>query len=546
MSGFLSCLLLLFFTIIGLTIATEEGVKSMNIGEYLRNKRIEKGYTQEKLAELVEVDERTIRRIEKNASPKETESLKKIYDVLGISISDGYNMSMLELGKEMGQLNPTGIISKLGGSSSQEIMTELEKNLSKAFEFAKKENYKEALDIYLAFAKLFPSEFLYLGCANMYLVLSEDEKAIDFCDKILAMKTYQYEALCIKGISLGELKNFDSAIEAFQNALLFKQTYKVHYCLGVSYMMKRKNYDAISHYKKCLELNPNFAPAHLNIGICYFNVFGLEESLHHIDEALSLDPDMYEVYGRKGEYYRFMEQHDEAIKYFEKCLKLDNKNYQSLLGISMSFAVNERFSESAIYFKRFFELYSDNLFRNNKEIGHKVLLVDFGYKATRFITLEYESTDIIKVCINGICFPVSIRKDNNLIFIGAAELSDETGSIFYPMVGKIYQDKSEFNEVIKQIQASVQLFQCFDQPQYVDFERAIKVNITERQNNVLIEMIFGDKFNILGITDGKSGGLESFVGQYNEYEQFRIHLECASEVFIIDGLSNVSIDLLHD
>lgn len=517
----------------------------MNIGAHLKEKRKESGFTQEKLAELAEVDERTIRRIENNEMSVGMKTLKKIYDVLGITTSDRKLFSSM-LKYDNNHLNPIGILNKLGNNNPQELLKKLEENLLKAFNFAKAENYQEALDIYLAFAKLYPTEYVFLGCASMYQMTGKYEKAIEYSDKILLMEASQDDALSIKGVCLGELKKYDNAIEVLNNALLINNTFETHYNLAYIYWMSHNNLNAIKHYKECLELNPDFAPAHLNLGICYFDIINLEESLYHFDQAIRLEPDMYQAYGRKGEYYRFIEEHDQAIKYFEKCLKLDNKNYQALLGISISLAVKGNISESILYFEKFFESHLDNMINVNKSSRQRIFIVDIGYEIVRLIEVEYETESLINVNINGLCFQVSINKSKSIIFIGSEMMTDKTGSILYPIVGKTFQDKAEFNEVITKIQESVELFRFFEKPLYIDVNGNIKVNIIERENNVLIEMVFGEKYHIIGITDTKSGGLESFVQHYEKNKQFRIHLECATELFIIDCLKDVSVILLSN
>lgn len=484
----------------------------MNFGEYLKKKRKEKGYTQEKLAELVNVDERTIRRIEKSTHLSETKTLDKICKTLDISTSDIRSIKELNFDKEIDYLNPMRVLNNLFNNNPKDLLIKLEENLLKAFKFAEKEKYQEALDIYLAFSKLLNEEFIYLGCATMYQMLGEYDKSIEFSDKILNMKTYKYEALSTKGVSLGELGNYIDSIEAFKSALMINETDELH----------------------------------LNLGVCYSKVMKFDESIYHLNKAIKLNPNMYQAYSLKGEYYRFIENHDKAIKYFRKCLELHNKNYQALLGISISLAEKENILESAIYFKRLFELYSESFFDINKSSAQKSHLIDIGYEKLRFITFEYESKDIFKVYINKTCIPINMKKDNEFIFIGCCEISDETGSTFYPTVGKIYQDKSEFNEVITQIQNSVQLFQYFDKPIYIDFNKNIKVNIIEQKNNVFIEMIFGNDYRIVGLTDTKSRGFKTFIEQYKKYNQFRIDIICSGKTFIIDGLKNISINLLNN
>ena len=67
----------------------------MHIGKYLKKKREEMGYSQERLGELVEVSERTIRRIENNSNPKVNNTFEKICNILNIPLSDDKNIKKL-------------------------------------------------------------------------------------------------------------------------------------------------------------------------------------------------------------------------------------------------------------------------------------------------------------------------------------------------------------------------------------------------------------------------------------------------------------------
>lgn len=517
----------------------------MHIGLYLKKKREEKGYTQVKLAELAGVDESTVKRLEKKSNPKETKGVKRIYEILGIPASDDKDRKNVTFNKQMEYLNPSGVLGKLGIKNAQKLSMELDDKLVNAYNLGKQGKYQEALDIYLAFSIIFPCEFIYLGCASMYSMSGNYKMAIDYSDKVLCMNANNYEALLTKGISLGYIKKYDEAFEMLKSAIKVNETYDAHYNLAVCHQMNGDTKDAIIHYVKCLEINLDFASAHLNIGVCYFEQHNLEKSLYHIDEAIKLEPSMYQAYGRKGEHYRFIEQHDSAIKYFEKCLNLDPNNHQALFGISVSLAEKGKISEAIIYLKKFFDLYIYEYIDTAKNNSKDVLIIDIGYEKTRLISFEYQEEDFIKVGINGVYMKVNIKKDDALIFIGAGEISDETGSIFYPMLGKIYKDKFEFDQVINRIKKSVELFKYFDKPLYCNFDKDIKVNIIERKKDVFIEMFFADKYKIIGITDTKSEGFNSFIQLYKKYKQFRIHIECNGEVFIIDGIDNPSIDLLN-
>ncbi|MEH6945338.1 hypothetical protein, partial [Bacillus sp. JJ722] len=74
----------------------------------------------------------------------------------------------------------------------------------------------------------------------------------------------------------------------------------------------------------------------------------------------------------------------------------------------------------------------------------------------------------------------------------------------------------------------------------------ITVYLNERNNYVLIEIVFGDNFYITGMTNKKTGGLEAFMEHYSKNGEYRIHLGCieSKEVFEIP-LNNVNVELLE-
>ena len=97
----------------------------MHIGKYLKNKREEKGYTQEKLGELVGVSERTIRRIEKTECPKENRTFEGICKILNIPLSDDKNIKKLKFNKDVEYFEMLEILYKLELENSQALYFEI-------------------------------------------------------------------------------------------------------------------------------------------------------------------------------------------------------------------------------------------------------------------------------------------------------------------------------------------------------------------------------------------------------------------------------------
>ena len=210
----------------------------MHIGRYLRNLRKERNYTQEKLAELVDVDVRTIRRIEKAAVPKENYSLEAICKVLGIPTTSPIEyIRSLEFNALLDEESEKTIVRIIGCKTLDEVSQELQDKWLKANKFIVEKQYQVALDIYLAFNILFPNEYIYLKCGELYVYLEKYEEAIIYADRALVNEKYAYKALVIKGYCFGKLGDYDKAKEMFKKAAQNDRTDEVYYNLGVIALM---------------------------------------------------------------------------------------------------------------------------------------------------------------------------------------------------------------------------------------------------------------------------------------------------------------------
>ena len=106
----------------------------------------------------------------------------------------------------------------------------------------------------------------------------------------------------------------------------------------------------------------------------------------------------------------------------------------------MSLISLEKISEAIIYFGELFKLYLEDYVDINKEFGSEYVVVDIGYKKTNIITYEYYR-DYIILSIEGKSYKVNLSTNDSFIFIGALPISDDTGTILYPTLGKIFKNK---------------------------------------------------------------------------------------------------------
>lgn len=468
----------------------------------LKKIRQDKGISKEELARMARVGVRTVYDLENYKRKLKKDTFERIIKEINENIS--YEDYLMELTDN--KLHSIPGLYSLNNTKSLELKQKLKSKLLETNELFKQEKYREALDIYLSLSLLFDQESCFLlGCAMLYEMLGEYRKAIDYSEKVTLIDKNNYDALYIKGTCLGSLKNYDDSIEQLELCLNIKTSYDIYYNLGVCYHFNGDKYKAIDYYEKCLEINNNFINAHLNIGICYLRSFNHDKCKYHIKKVLELEPDMYKANTTLGEYYRDLGDHVKAIPLYRKCLDLDSENYEALYGLFMCLSITGDKAGATFYSKKFFSLYSNTFFGKNWD-------------------------DILE------------EDKSDYTFIGIPMIYDETGFMHYPTVGKLFNNKDDFNHTIEKIKDNVDLFQYFDKPLYIDMDEKIKVNIVDLDGEILVQINFGDKYKILELNiDGNE--LDSFIDLFNRYEQFRIHLECNGAILVIDCLKNITFKL---
>lgn len=512
----------------------------MHIGRYLKKLRKERNYTQEKLAELVGVDARTIRRIEKESAPKENYSLKTICKELGIPTTSPVDyIRSLEFDGLLDEDSEETIVSIMGCRTLNEMSQELQDKWLKANKLIVEGQYEEALDIYLAFNMLFPNEYSYLKCGELYIHLERYEDAIIYVDKALLNEKYTYKSLVTKGYCFGKIGDYKKAKKMFEEAAQNDRTYEVYYNLGVTAYMEEQYDEAIKHYLCSIDINPEFTWAYLNLSVCYFNIGRYDDSFYYANKCIEIDETVYQAYGRLGEYYKLVEKQDEAIVCYTKCLEADENNYQALLGLAICFATKGNVLEAGRYFKKWLMLYVKEVFKF--EESNIAVLIDIGLYKTRFIKFEQESQSQIRVYLEKCAILINMTEGRSYIMIGTLPISDDTDTIVYPVVGKMYEDINEYRETIELINDASTLVSVSRFPIFIDFDKTIKVEIIEQEDSVDIKILFNDKFEVIGRTDTKGEGFKAFVEKLAEFGQCRIQIGCKEEELVIECISNVTI-----
>ena len=80
--------------------------------------------------------------------------------------------------------------------------------------------------------------------------------------------------------------------------------------------------EAIAHYRKALEIKPDYAEAHNNLGNALAGRGQVDEAIAHYRKALEIKPDYAEAHYNLGNALAGRGQVDEAIAHYRKALEI--------------------------------------------------------------------------------------------------------------------------------------------------------------------------------------------------------------------------------
>lgn len=96
--------------------------------------------------------------------------------------------------------------------------------------------------------------------------------------------------------------------------------------LGASLLEQGKAAEAITELRKAVELDPDYAAAHLNLAFAYDSQGRIEEAIGHYQTVIELEPGNLFAHNNLGVLYDKQGRYEEAIAAFEQVLQIDPSN----------------------------------------------------------------------------------------------------------------------------------------------------------------------------------------------------------------------------
>ena len=129
-----------------------------------------------------------------------------------------------------------------------------------------------------------------------------------------------------------EKQRFDEAITHFRKALEVDPTYpEAHNGLGRALAEKGSLNKAIAHFQKALEVNPYYAEAHNNLGVAVLRKGKADKAIAHFEKALQANPYYAEAHYNLGNtFYYFRGEIPQALAHWRRVLRVKPNHLAAL------------------------------------------------------------------------------------------------------------------------------------------------------------------------------------------------------------------------
>jgi tetratricopeptide (TPR) repeat protein len=135
--------------------------------------------------------------------------------------------------------------------------------------------------------------------------------------------------------------------------------YVAHNNLGYDLAHQGRTAEAIAHYQKALEINPDFAAAHNNLGTALLNQGRLEEASEHYHQALDKDPAFAEAHNNLGILLTKQGRTAEAIEEYRKAIELNPNRAEFYNNLGNLLATQGRTTEAVEQLQKALEVEPD-------------------------------------------------------------------------------------------------------------------------------------------------------------------------------------------
>ncbi len=168
------------------------------------------------------------------------------------------------------------------------------------------------------------------------------------------------------GLALASRGQFDEAIVHYKKAIEIQPDFVMaHNNFGNALAGRGQFDEAIVHYKKAIEIQPDYAKAHHNFGNALAGRRQFDEAITEIRKAIEIQPDYAEAHNDLGLILAGRGQTDEAVVHYKKAIEIQPDNVGAHYNLGNALAGRGQFGEAIAHYKKAIEIQPDNVGAHN-------------------------------------------------------------------------------------------------------------------------------------------------------------------------------------
>jgi len=168
------------------------------------------------------------------------------------------------------------------------------------------------------------------------------------------------------------LRNFNwkDPITFYNQTLKYSETARVHNNLAMAYDEKNDYENAISHYKRAIEISDIYPQTHNNLGNTYKKIGEIEKAIKEFEKAIEMDKFFFVAYNNLANLYLEEKEFDKAIEVYQRYLEIVPQNIAAIYNLGIVYYLEKDYDKAILTFEKILEIQP-----KNKEISNLILKI---------------------------------------------------------------------------------------------------------------------------------------------------------------------------
>lgn len=149
-----------------------------------------------------------------------------------------------------------------------------------------------------------------------------------------------------------QASRWQNTLTLFQHAMTVEDSALSRVKVGYEYVTEGDFWEGTRHFRRALEIDPEYVNAHSCLGNAALSQRRLPEAAEHFRRAISLDPDFVEAQYNLGIVLAMQGQMTEAITHYLETLRVEPDHVDANVNLGIVYCFEKRFEEAERYFRQ--------------------------------------------------------------------------------------------------------------------------------------------------------------------------------------------------